>query len=82
MSLATDVSPNPLVDRNPRPLQLGQESVTTTGAQSIPADVWATYRAAVRRDLGDDVYEVAAERRASGPPAVSFPARAILDLHD
>jgi hypothetical protein len=79
MTAAIDVKTSRPV---PTPLSLARESVTTAGAQSISDATWATYRAAVRRDLGDDVYEIAAERRASGPPAVSFPARVILDLYD
>jgi hypothetical protein len=63
-------------------LALGASTMTTTRTpDEISADTWGVYRRAVRRDLGEDVYELAADRR-SADKVVTFPARAVLGIDD
>jgi hypothetical protein len=70
-------------DRRDEQLALNRSTMTTTRSpDAITAATWATYRRAVRRDLGADVYELAAERLSIGKAVVTFPARAVLGLED
>jgi hypothetical protein len=79
---ATQVRPQVLDSEDRDYLSLDAATVTTTRTSHlISAETWSTYWRAVRRDLGEDVYELAAERR-SADKVVTFPARAVLGIND
>jgi hypothetical protein len=80
---ATQVKPQIPDEEHRDFLSLGASTMTTTRTpDAISADTWGVYRRAVRRDLGEDVYELAAERRRSAGRVVTFPARAVLGIDD
>jgi hypothetical protein len=64
-------------------LPFRRDVTSTTGTpDAISPATWGVYRRAVQRDLGEDVYELAAERRHSADKVVTFPARAVLGIDD